>query len=499
MESISDPDMQQTTAYAGSVGPNNSNHLAGSQNLLDHDTKTREDIRIQQPPIADYNLVLRQQPGFVEASEHEPGVSSKKGNGKKKSAHAIEPMPIVELVIGNNRATNSSLNISPLLFLYARLLGEDLSRDEKELANQLIGGHVASIFRYKKDKLIQENGYFIFQDLRVKFAGRFRLGFTLCEVVEDQNGLPFVLPCAHIHSEVFTVYRKGATLPDPKIPSQLVMHIEAGGAKLRYRKLPTKKSKKEQNWHSSLSEVNEGKLSPKYKRGKRPNHGGSENFMVEAVPIHQNYVGVQTDPQPDMYSHAPSFTPVSSVPVASYSSMQGNVGGAANFALPQTGYNYTHPPTNMSTGQALFDVEGYNARHQFPQQQIGAGQQVNQYPTTGHTYLQGVQSVQQSVQTFQTHQNYLDAQMLQQQQMLGNVPYHSVVQQLPEQQQMANGMQHPHISQYPPSSNAMIFNVCQPTNYDNTRYEEQPSFPPPSEEDPQQQQQQQHQQRYYQS
>lgn len=471
--------------------PNSTDHSIGDQNLEEHDSKTRAEISVKQPPIKDYHLVIQQQPSVVEASDYEPGVTGKKGNAKnvtrKRSAHAIEPMPIIELVHGNAKVTNSSVNINPLLFLYARLLPADAGVDEKELKNQLIGGHAVSIFRCKKDKLPQENGYFIFQDLRVKYPGRYRIGFTLFEIVEvpmefDNSVSNAALPCAHAVSQVFQVLRKGTSLPDPQNATPLVQYIEAGGAKLRYRKAQTKKAKNDDNWGSTLDRMAPGQLQQRFKKrsGKQV---GFEGSLIESVPPSSTFPNPQDVSQPDSFQASGLYHSTTGTSPTTFAGAEAHVAGVSNFAVPQSSFTFAHalPPMATTQAQSLFSPAIYEGRYPYQAPQFSndlqTPQAVTEYPMmqTMHN-MQSVQTMQQPLQ-YQNHTSYMGEQMQERQRMVEEAHYQ-------------------HAPQYPNPNEGMYSTAAHPPDFVNTGYDHAYQQPQ-DEQQPQLQHQQYHQQQRF--
>lgn len=464
------PGIGKAPMSAGANLIDSTDHATGFKDFAEHDLKTKNEIRLKQPYIKDYVLLIRQEPEIVEASEYEPHSAGKKPSTRKKSAHAIEPMPVVELVVGQDKQTNPSSNINPLLFLYARLLPESSGVNETDIQNQLIGGHAASLFRYKKEKLPQENGYFIFQDLRVKFPGRFRIGFTLCEVVEDYQGLQYVLPCTHIVSRPFEVLKKGSPLPEPRLPSELIKSIEGAGAKLRYRKAQqNKKVKLEQTWASSLDDMNAGRVRPTAKRttgGKRRSLTESDGtLIIESTPVlptpsNPNYSGMQAVSQAGLYPSLGLYNGIATTSPSIYTTVEGNGVGPANFQVPQAQFTFSHQQMpQMATSLPMFDSGAYDMRARYQSHQFGEGLQTPQHPMTGAPMMHGVQA-------FQSNTQYLESHM-------------------PDQQRMMVGAQYHGAQQYPNPNAGMpqydeAGNPVHPMHFDNSGYGHQ--YPPQSED-----------------
>lgn len=389
----------------------------------EHDRKTKIEISLSLPPVSSYRLVIKQQPQSVEASEYELNVPPKKNNSRKKSAHAIEPMPVLELVVGDDLKTNASVNVNPNLFNYAKLLPADPEADEKDVyPNQLTGGHVTSLFRYKKEKFPQEHGYFIFQDLRVKYPGQYRISFTLCEVVEGLDGAQYVLPCAHVVSQVVTVFPKGRPLPDPLAPTRLIKYIESGGAKLRYRKAQAKKAKPEEHWGGSLQDTDAGRIHQRApgKRSPKSSKSGSQDSgliiqTTSSAPNSVSFSGTSSIPQPGMYQSPIQYNNVNGrTDPGMYSTTEAPGQHSTNYSVPQVPFTFnqtTMPPMGM--GQPIFNPDVYDTRaHQYGGPHYGSGLQGEQ-----HHAMTGA-PVQHNVMPYATNVNYSGSQIPEQRQFM---------------------------------------------------------------------------------
>ncbi|KAI7905628.1 velvet factor-domain-containing protein [Cokeromyces recurvatus] len=191
------------------------------------------------PSTINYDLEIRQQPNRAKLSVI-----------NERDRRPIEPPPILQLHWKN--CTENELKKclqSPFYFTVANLVTEDDPETPLlPIQNYLSGSTVSSLYRLR-DIDNSDGGFFVFGDLAVKKEGRFKLRFSLFEIVEGE-----VRNRKTILSDTFTVYIP-KQFPGPTEATFLSRTFSDQGVKMRIRKehrLQSRKRKIEQT-HDSIS------------------------------------------------------------------------------------------------------------------------------------------------------------------------------------------------------------------------------------------------------
>ncbi|KAI9472230.1 MAG: velvet factor-domain-containing protein [Benjaminiella poitrasii] len=193
------------------------------------------------PPTIGYDLEIRQQPDRAKMSII-----------NERDRRPIEPPPILQLHWQN--CSNDELKKylqSPFYFTVANLVTEDDPETPLlPIQKYLSGSTVSSLYRLR-DIDNSDGGFFVFGDLAVKKEGRFKLRFSLFEIVEGQ-----VRNQKTILSNTFTVYIP-KQFPGPTEATFLSRTFSDQGVKMRIRKehrLQSRKRKSDRTQHAMSNE-----------------------------------------------------------------------------------------------------------------------------------------------------------------------------------------------------------------------------------------------------
>ncbi|KAI9321897.1 velvet factor-domain-containing protein [Dichotomocladium elegans] len=221
---------------------------------------------IDLPEQRDYDLIIRQQP-----------VRAKMSVPNERDRRPIEPPPILQMKWSNCSADEVKKCLqSPFYFLVANLVRES---DPETLlfppGDYLSGPTVSSLYRLR-DIDNSDAAFFVFGDLAVKKEGKYRLLFSLFEIVEGE-----VQNRKTVMSDVFTVYLPKC-FPGPCEGTFLSRAFCDQGVKMRIRKehrLPFTNGRKRRL-----------ERSPVVDKGHSCKHkGGSITMSVFAAPANQNH------------------------------------------------------------------------------------------------------------------------------------------------------------------------------------------------------------------
>ncbi|KAK9762961.1 hypothetical protein K7432_010782 [Basidiobolus ranarum] len=172
-----------------------------------------------------FDLTLRQQ----------PKQSRMCGIGEKADRRPIDPPPIIQLRVSDAsvKLDKTTFLYNPYYFMYASLMLAD-SDEEMHLLHDgktrsTTGSLVSSLY-HLKDVNNSDGGFFVFPDLSVRMEGRYRLKFTLFEIVGME-----VFFCRSICSDIFTVY-SAKRFPGMEESTFLSRSFADQGLKIRIRK-----------------------------------------------------------------------------------------------------------------------------------------------------------------------------------------------------------------------------------------------------------------------
>ncbi|CDH55888.1 developmental regulator [Lichtheimia corymbifera JMRC:FSU:9682] len=206
------------------------------------------------PSEREYDIVLRQQPERAKMSVP-----------NERDRRPIEPPPILQMKWSNctHDQVKKSLQ-SPFYFLVANIVTED-EPSTLLLPSQdyLSGSTVSSLYRLR-DIDNSDGGFFVFGDLAVKKEGKYRLHFSLFEIVEGtvENRKTML-------SDAFTVYLP-KRYPGPTEATFLSRTFCDQGVKMRIRKehrLPSVSGRKRRVEHTTPVEEEQPSHSSKRKGG----------------------------------------------------------------------------------------------------------------------------------------------------------------------------------------------------------------------------------------
>ncbi|KAK9383920.1 velvet factor-domain-containing protein [Kockiozyma suomiensis] len=169
----------------------------------------------------DYRLDLRQQPVRCRATG-----SSDRALADRK---AVDPPPIVQLVVRDGDPAREWLQ-SPFFFMCANLCDPVRDQPVPRPPSETLAGTLVSSLHRVRDEDDREGGYFVFGDISVKLEGRFRLQFSLFEMLDSQ--VEFI---TSIMTDVFTVY-SAKQFPGVLESTALSRQFSDQGVRLRLRK-----------------------------------------------------------------------------------------------------------------------------------------------------------------------------------------------------------------------------------------------------------------------
>jgi hypothetical protein len=117
----------------------------------------------------DVTLLIRQQPkeGLITTE------------GKEKSRKPIDPPPVVEIQVSEQRDPKKFYLQSPYLFLVCQLVSAESKIPVKLQGKCALTGALCSSLHRLRDSANTEGGFFVFGDLSAKMAGEYRLQFSL--------------------------------------------------------------------------------------------------------------------------------------------------------------------------------------------------------------------------------------------------------------------------------------------------------------------------------
>ncbi|KAG0198217.1 hypothetical protein BGX28_008330 [Mortierella sp. GBA30] len=168
-----------------------------------------------------YVLSIRQQPQ-----------QAKVCGAKERDRRPIDPPPIVQIKLAHPSSDrNSDYLQSPYLFMCCNLVhAEDPSGEIVAPAHRALAGTVVSSLNRLKDVDNSDGGFFVFGDMSVRIEGRFRLRFTLFELVEGR-----VIHLMTTISNTLTVH-SSKTFPGMSESTFLSRSFSDQGVRIRIRK-----------------------------------------------------------------------------------------------------------------------------------------------------------------------------------------------------------------------------------------------------------------------
>ncbi|KAI9356637.1 velvet factor-domain-containing protein [Pilaira anomala] len=169
-----------------------------------------------------YNVILRQQPERAKISVR-----------NERDKRSIEPPPILQMKWINCTEEEEKKSLqSPFYFVVVNIVRADSTNDILSSQEYLSGSTVSSLHRLR-DMDNTDGGFFVFGDLAVKKEGRFKLQFSLFELI-DEN----IENRKTVYSNEFTVYT-AKLYPGPIESTFLSRTFSDQGVKMRIRKNTT--------------------------------------------------------------------------------------------------------------------------------------------------------------------------------------------------------------------------------------------------------------------
>ncbi|CAG8614090.1 685_t:CDS:2 [Paraglomus occultum] len=167
-----------------------------------------------------YKLIIRQQPKQARLCSN-----------KERDRRPVDPPPIIQLKIDGYSEEAQNFLQSPYYFMCANLVHPSQENSEQyNMSPRVLTGTVVSSLHKLKDIDNQDGGFFVFGDISVRIEGRFRLRFSLFEIIGDE-----VVHILSILSDIFNVYSP-KTFPGMSESTFLSRSFSDQGVKIRIRK-----------------------------------------------------------------------------------------------------------------------------------------------------------------------------------------------------------------------------------------------------------------------
>lgn len=271
-----------------------------------------------------YQLVIRQQPKQARLC-----------SSKERDRRPVDPPPIIQLKVDGYGDEAQNFLQSPYYFMCANLVHPTDNSESFTISSRYLAGTVVSSLHKLKDIDNNDGGFFVFGDISVRAEGRYRLRFSLFEIVRDE-----VVHIQSTISDVFTVY-SSKTFPGMSESTFLSRSFSDQGVRIRIRKEHRIQMKRPQsnNRQSDTAEGEDdnmnddgiGEFSIKRKRSL----SNPMQLLSISTPTHAN-------PSMDMMDAAPStYYPPYASSHPRFPSRQR--GGALSYP-PPLGYSQSHIP-----------------------------------------------------------------------------------------------------------------------------------------------------------
>ncbi|KAJ3127761.1 hypothetical protein HK098_005878 [Nowakowskiella sp. JEL0407] len=224
----------------------------------------------QIPLSKQVSLVIRQQPKFTKST----GVN-------EKDRKTIDPLPILQLFVDDPASSGQTKNFvsNPFYFTYATLIHATTDQEYnimKDTNSRTLAGSIVSSLQRLKDLDDTFCGFFVFPDISVRIEGKFRIRFTLFEIVDND-----VINRCSVISDIFTVHGvKG--YPGASESTELSRHLAEQGLKIRVKK-DTRQSKNKSNSRTRDSEPIESE-SPRKRHTREPEIKENGKSLISKRP-----------------------------------------------------------------------------------------------------------------------------------------------------------------------------------------------------------------------
>ncbi|CAB4383316.1 uncharacterized protein OCT59_009568 [Rhizophagus irregularis] len=166
-----------------------------------------------------YELIIRQQPKQARLC-----------SSKERDRRPVDPPPIIQLKVNGYGDEAQNFLQSPYYFMCANLVHPTDSGESFTVSSRYLAGTVVSSLHKLKDIDNKDGGFFVFGDISVRVEGRYRLRFSLFEIIRDE-----VVHIQSVVSDVFTVYSPKA-FPGMSESTFLSRSFSDQGVRIRIRK-----------------------------------------------------------------------------------------------------------------------------------------------------------------------------------------------------------------------------------------------------------------------
>ncbi|KAF0512558.1 VosA protein, variant 2 [Gigaspora margarita] len=192
-----------------------------------------------------YRLIIRQQPKQARLCSL-----------KERDRRPVDPPPIIQLKLECYGDDSQNYLQSPYYFMCANLVHPSSNSEHFAISSKYLAGTIVSSLHKLKDIDNSDGGFFVFGDISVRVEGRYRLQFSLFEIIESE-----VVHIQSILSDVFDVYSP-KTFPGMSESTFLSRSFSDQGVRIRIRKEHRIQMKQPQpSRHSDTSEgdnINDG-------------------------------------------------------------------------------------------------------------------------------------------------------------------------------------------------------------------------------------------------
>ncbi|CAG8802206.1 18997_t:CDS:2, partial [Racocetra persica] len=133
-----------------------------------------------------YRLIIRQQPKQARLCSL-----------KERDRRPVDPPPIIQFKVDSCGDEAQNYLQSPYYFMCANLVHPSNNSDHFAISSKYLAGTIVSSLHKLKDIDNSDGGFFVFGDISVRIEGRYRLRFSLFEIIkhsdiaegDDDNGI----------------------------------------------------------------------------------------------------------------------------------------------------------------------------------------------------------------------------------------------------------------------------------------------------------------------
>ncbi|CAG8725648.1 10898_t:CDS:2, partial [Cetraspora pellucida] len=180
-----------------------------------------------------YRLIIRQQPKQARLCSL-----------KERDRRPVDPPPIIQF-----KVDSCGDEAHPYYFMCANLVHPSNNSEHFAISSKCLAGTIVSSLHKLKDIDNSDGGFFVFGDISVRVEGRYRLRFSLFEIINNE-----VVHIQSILSDIFDVYSP-KTFPGMSESTFLSRSFSDQGVRIRIRKEHRIQMKQPQhNRHSDNAE-----------------------------------------------------------------------------------------------------------------------------------------------------------------------------------------------------------------------------------------------------